>query len=414
MKYYIFITSSIKGVGGNQCYIAAKAQYLESQGWTIHVFNPTYHSKKIKCPIDYMNKFLDDTIETLGVPPFKNPQLFVDWTLNKMLKRIGPIKTDDEIIIESHDDSSSQWGELIAPQIHARHYIYLMTEVYRGPGKSYLEKIEFYDFKYRRKEMLGIPMTFNRLFEGMRTVSDNDLSGLLMLNESPIQDVNNSQIDNLTKKDFNICYIGRGSKPYVKNIIQGVGNFAGKHTDCSVQFIIVGDLDSHRSLINKVLSNNTNLNCVELGLLHPIPKSLYNKVDVVIAGSGSARHSAEVGALVIIADPETKMSNGLLGYETLNSIFQDKDSVVTSFCDALERVLVEKCYIGKKNRFVPGPSVEECAQNSFNIYSLSDRSFTYYDKNEMLRGRKDYNAVLRALLNNYCPSLVSFLLRLKR
>lgn len=414
MKCYIFITSSIKGVGGNQCYIAAKAQYLESQGWAIHVFNPTYHSKRIKCPIDYMNKYLDDTIETLGVPPFKNPKLIVNWTLDKMLKRLGFINKEDEIIIESHDDSTSQWGELLAARIHARHYIYLMTEVYRGPGKSYIEKIDFYDFKFRRKEMLGAPMTFNRLFEGIRTVNDDDLSGTLKLNEAPIQDICNAQIDNIEKKDYNICYIGRGSKPYVESIIQGVGEFASRHKDQSVQFVIVGDLNSHRSNLNQILFQNTNLNCVELGLLHPIPKSLYDKVDVVIAGSGSARHSAEVGALVIIADPETKLSNGLLGYETLNSIFHDRDSVVTSFCDALERVLVENCYIGKENRFVPGPSVEECTQNSFRLYSLSDRSFTYYDMKEMLSGQKDYKAVLRALLNNYCPSLVSFLLRLRR
>lgn len=414
MKCYIFITSSIKGVGGNQCYIAAKAQYLESQGWAIHVFNPTYHSKRIKCPIDYMNKYLDDTIEALGVPPFKNPKLIVNWTLDKMLKRLGSINKEDEIIIESHDDSTSQWGELLAARIHARHYIYLMTEVYRGPGKSYIEKIDFYDFKYRRKEMLGVPMTFNRLFEGIRTVNVDDLSGTLMLNEAPIQDICNAQIDNIEKKDYNICYIGRGSKPYVKNIIQDVGIFATRHADRTVQFVLVGDMDSHRSTLKKILSNNSNLNCIELGLLHPIPKSLFDKVDVVIAGSGSARHSAEVGALVIVADPETCLSNGLLGYETLNSVFKDEDGIVSSFSDALERVLVNKCYIGKQNRFVADPSVEECTQNSFRLYSLSDRSYTYYDETAMLSGRKDIGAVLRALINNYFPSLVSFVLGLKR
>jgi len=414
MKCYIFITSSIKGVGGNQCYIAAKAKYLESQGWAIHVFNPTYHSKRIKCPIDYMNKFLDDNIETLGVPPFKNPKYIVNWTLDKMLKRLGSVNKYDEIIIESHDDSSSQWGELFASQIHARHYIYLMTEVYRGPGKTYLDKISFYDFKYKRKEIIGCSLTFNRLFEGIRTVSDNDLPGLIMLNEAPIQDICNSQIDNITRKDYNICYIGRGSKPYVENIIQDVGIFASKHIDHSVQFIIVGDLNSRKIQINKILSQNANLNCVELGLLHPIPKSLFDKVDVVIAGAGSARHSADVGALVIIADSESKLSNGLLGYETMNSVFRDKDSMVTSFSDALERVLVDKCYIGKQNRFVPDPSVEDCTQNSFRLYSLSDKSFVYYDKNKLLSGKKDLHAVLCALINNYCPTLVSFMMRLKR
>lgn len=414
MKYYIFITSSIKGVGGNQCYISAKAQYLEANGWTLHVFNATYHSNRIKCPIDYMNKHLDDTVETLGLPPFKNPKIFVKWTLNKMLKRLGPVKNDDEIIIESHDDSSSQWGELLASQIHARHYIYLMTEIYRGSGKTYLDKMPFYDFKYKRKEIIGCALTFNRLFEGIRTVSDEDLPGIIMLNEAPIQDIDNSQINNITKQDYNICYIGRGSKPYVGNIIQDVGYFAGRHSDKSVQFIIVGDLNIHRSALNDVLSKNPNLNCIELGLLHPIPKSLYGKVDVVIAGSGSARHSAEPGALVLVADPESRLSNGLLGYETLNSVFQDEDSVVSSFSDALERVLVDKGYIGKQNRFVPDPSVEECVQNSFRLYSLSERSFIYYDKNDLLNGQKDVKAVLRALVNNYCPTLVSFVLRMRR
>ncbi len=414
MKCYIFITSSIKGVGGNQCYIAAKARFLESKGWTIHVFNATYHSKRIKCPIDYLNKYLDDTIETLGVPPYKNPHLLVKWSLNKMIKRLGSINSDDEIIIESHDDSTSQWGELLASKIHARHYTYLMTEIYRGKGKSYLEKMSFYDFKYKRKEILGCPMTFNRLFEGIRTVSEDDLPGLIMLNEAPIQEISNSQIDNIIKRDFNICYLGRGSKPYVKNVIHDVGVFASRHKKSSVQFIIVGDLNSHRSALNELTSQNSNLNCIELGLLHPIPKSLFDKVDVVIAGSGSARHSAEVGALVIVADPETCLSNGLLGYETLNSVFKDEDGIVSSFSDALERVLVNKCHIGKQNRFVPDPSVEECTLNSFRLYSLSDRSYTYFDETAMLSGRKDFGAVLRALISNYFPSLVAFIFGFKR
>lgn len=414
MKYYIFLTSSIKGVGGNQCYIAAKAKHLENNGWIIHVFNPSYHSKKIKCPIDYMNKYLDDTIETLGVSPYKNPKILVDWTLKKMVKRLGHIEIDDEIIVESHDDTSSQWGELFASHIHARHYIYLMTEVYRGKGKSYLEKMPFYEFKYQRKEILGCLMTFNRLFEGIRTISINDIPGSLVLNEAPIQDIPNEKIRAIRRKDYNICYIGRGTKPYVQNIIQDVGLFANNHKNSTVQLLIVGDCACHTNLLSNIISDNENLNCVELGLLHPIPLSLYQKVDVVIAGSGSARHSAEAGALVIVADPETKLSNGLLGYETLNSVFQDKDSVVSSFKDALERTLVDKCYIGKQNRFVSEPTVEECTRRNFKLYSFSDRTFNYYDSNELLNGRKDFFAVLCALANNYFPSFVSFLLKFKQ
>ncbi|MCQ2171310.1 MAG: hypothetical protein MJZ17_00935 [Bacteroidales bacterium] len=414
MKYYIFVTSSIKGVGGNQCYIAAKARYLEDNGWGIHVFNPTYHSKKIKCPIEYMNKYLDDTIETLGVSPYKNPQILVNWTLKKMVKRLGPVETDDEIIVESHDDTSSQWAELFASLVHARHYIYLMTEVYRGKGKSYLEKMPFYEFKYQRKEILGCLMTFNRLFEGIRTISANDIPGSLVLNEAPVQDIPNEKICAISRKDYNICYIGRGTKPYVQNIIQDVGLFAKNHKNNTVQLLIVGDCACHTNLISNIISDNDNFSCVELGLLHPIPLSLYQKVDVVIAGSGSARHSAEAGALVIVADPETKLSNGLLGYETLNSVFQDKDSVVSSFKDALERVLVDKCYIGKQNRFVPEPTVEECTRRNLYLYSFSDRSFNYYDSKELLKGRKDIFAVFRALANNYFPFIVSFLLRFKQ
>ena len=61
--------------------------------------------------------------------------------------------------------------------------------------------------------------SFPRLFDGYLKVSESDFPAAVLIDESPIQDVYNEKVDKLERKDWNICYIGRGNKPYVANII---------------------------------------------------------------------------------------------------------------------------------------------------------------------------------------------------
>lgn len=414
MKKYIFITHSTKRVGGVQCYVAAKANYLEQCGWKVYVFCPGWHASKYLCPIPSLNKYLSDGLITwLGIPPFKYPTFIVDGIIRRIARSVKATQ-NDEVIIESHADTYAQWGELFAEHLNARHYFYAMNEFYRGKNLYYECKMDFFIFKFRRKEIISAPITLKRLFNGYVEVAEGDVPGTVLIDESPIQDVLCEKVEKIERLDYNICYIGRGTKSYVSSILSDVGRFASIHRDKQIQLITVGDLDCHQDLINTLRKGNPNLIINELGLLHPIPKNLYNKIDVVIAGAGSAKHSCEEGAMTIVADTETCKSNGLLGYDTFDPVYKDSSSVVTSFCDALERVLVKETYKDKQCEFPHKCGIEESTKHNFAICEKSERAKVYYNKKQLLEGRVDIPLIIRRYLSDYHPRLVSFIKNLTK
>lgn len=406
MKLYIFITTPINIAGGSQCYLAAKAKQLESNGWKVVVFSPNRKKGgRLKCLIKSLDKYLDGNIIELLLPPFKYPSIIVSKVLRKMEYVVGNISYYDEKIIESHEDIYSQWGELFAKRINARHYFFTMNESYRGANTYYEDKMDFYNFKFNRREIEGCLSSFKRLFDGYRNIMPNDVHGELILDECPIQDYCCKKVDEINKRDWNICYIGRADKSYVSNILRDVGIFSSLYPDKKIQFIIVGNMGIHRKELNEILSKNINLSICELGYLHPIPTSLYKKTDVVIAGSGSARHSCEEGAVVIVADTETKLADGVLGYETLNSVYKSDDSVCSDFVDALRRVLVEEIHLHLPYRYPPKIGVAEMTEGHFELFAMSERKLEYYDEEKLLEGRKDYWAVFRIYANKYFPKV---------
>lgn len=409
MKKYVFITHSVKNVGGVQCYVAAKAKYLEEQGWDVKMIFSARRPAKYKCPIPYFEKYLSGNILWAGIAPFKMPHWLVYKTLNRMLSVIGKVDPNEENIVETHDDTYSMWGEMIATRIGARHYTYLMNEYYRYPNQCYEAKIDFFKFKFARHEILGCALTFNKLFDGYMTVTEDDYPGDAYIDESPIQDIHSDKVSSLLKQDWNICYIGRSNKPYVPFILSDVGRFAYAHPDKNIQLIIVSTPGAHHELISLIKKDNDNLKVIEMGLLHPIPRALYSKVDVVIAGSGSGRHSCDEGAVVIIPDPETNKSNGLLGYDTMSSIFRDENSVVTDFFEALERVLVRKEHIGLVNKWSKSKGVAYSVQHSFNLFNQSERKMEYYDEDKLLSGPVNYRSMLTTWLVNNFPSFTQCL-----
>ncbi|MBR6264084.1 MAG: hypothetical protein IKR05_12830 [Prevotella sp.] len=407
MKKYIFITTSLYQIGGIQCYLAQKTAHLEKEGWKVSIFFAARLSSHTpSCPIPSLEKYLDGNMAAMSIPPYKMPKWMVNRTIGKMISIIGESKSDDEIIIESHADTLSQWGELLASRINARHYLFLMNERYRGAGKYYVDKMDFYIYKYSRKEILGSKNSFPRLFNGFLSISPKDITTSVLVEESPVQDVFNKKVAQLPQKDWNICYLGRGNKPYVPNILSDVGKFASENNNKTIQLIVVGDINIHRDLVKKVLSANSNLTITELGIIYPIPKMLYEKVDVVIANSGCARHSCEEGAIVIVADPETKQSLGILGYETTNSVFRGEDSVVGTFSDALKRVLIDKAYLSMENNYPPRIGIEKCIQQHFELFSQSERNKEYFNEGEMLKGSIDYRLIMKKYLIYFCSKTI--------
>lgn len=391
MKTYIFLTFSLQNIGGGQCYLAAKAKYLESIGWRVVVFSDGNIRVKTSCPISYLNKFLPYKVMELNYQVYDLSKFLVNRGLNKMHKMLKDVSTNEEIIIETHTDKAALWGEMLAQKLDARHFYIAMYEHYRWPNHNFEKKIDFYMFKMDRGELLCSYRTANRLFEGFREYKEEDIERVI-IDEAPVQDVDNPKVESIQKYDYNICYIGRTQKLYVPHIIRGIGEFASKHKDKKVQLLIVGEAEYLRELIDEVKSNVSNIIINEIGSLHPIPRSLYRKIDVVVAGSGSARCSVEEHALTIIADTESDKALGILGYDTNDSVFKTTDSVVTSYSDALERVLIKKVYKDMTFKYPSKMGVEECTKQNFYLMSKASKEKKYYDEKKLIEGEFNLQA----------------------
>lgn len=383
---YIFITGDIHPIGGMQLLVAGKAEILESQGWEVYIFFPTHETGA--CALASLDKYNEGGFCELTLPPYKWTARTRKNVIEKMCRIIGSIK-EEEIIIESHSDRTSQWGEILAAKIHAKHMLLLCNETYRGKDKYYLENLDFYDFKHRRKEVAGeMDDIIFKLFEGYKTVPENEIY-IFKYDENPIRDVNNEKVNAIKKYDWNIGYIGRIEKGYVPNIIKSIAIFAKDNPHKSIQFVIVGNIEARRGLIEATFDGISNLTVTLLDDVVPIPKSLFMKLDVVIAGSGSAKCAAYENVYTIIADASNFQANGVLGYDTNDQLYH-RHVVQTSFDKALENVLIKKKYDSMKNILPPYMGPEECTAQNFELIQNSNPIKEYYPEEKICAQKSSY------------------------
>lgn len=414
-KIYIMVTGDIHPIGGMQLLVSGKAEVLEKLGWQVIMYFPSH--KKENCMIDSLNKYNGGGLVELTLPPYKWPPRTRRRVIHKMCSLIGIINEGDKIIVESHSDRTSQWGEILAAEIGAKHMVFLCNEFYRGKDKYYLENLDFYNFKYKRGELAAeCEEAFFKLFEGYKNVNLGEVS-IFLFNENPVRDVKNQLISKIQRTDWNIGYIGRLEKGYVPNIIKAVALFAKKHKDKDIQFVIVGDISSRRQLLEEEFNGISNLHVNALGNMVPIPKTLFKKIDVVIAGSGSAWCAAYEGVYTILADSENYLSNGVLGYDTNNHLYHNQTEQ-TSFEDSLEKVLVIKEYNNKESILPPYNDPETCTQQNLNLIRSSSQIIEFYPEKKICAMKTNYiDAVIMRIYDlayKYAPQVAKLLRIVKR
>ena len=408
MQTYIIITCTIEPVGGMQLYTAGKAEFLERNGWKVFVFHPC--NADCQCAYKYLNKYSHMSFPAVGVSPFAIDKSAQKKVLRKMVETIG-YKRDSEnslLYIESQHGISALWGELLAKQINGHHINFNCNEKFRGKSKGYDDNLAFFAFKYSRRELYGLrPDSLVRLFDKYIELSESNDYVFDAVEPNPIQDVESEMVNNLPVCDFNICYIGRASKEYVPNILEGVCSFAKKHFDKSIQLIIVGNADERKKTISEMVNNCKNLNISLLGDLVPIPRSLYKKIDVVIAGAVCAEISAREGVPTIVADCDCNQAIGVLGYTVQNSMYSE--GIKTSFDKALESTLIDLEYLNSDYSFPKALEPDEIFRSHLRCFEKADCSMEYYCFNTTKRQitRKGMKILLRVHFP-YMYNIVSF------
>lgn len=409
-KFYIFLTANIHPIGGMQNYVAGKMAYLKQQGWEVRMFfcGEPYGNCAMPALNDYVNGGMMELIRQPG-----------EWTKgiqNKVIQRmrniIGPLYEGETVLIESQTDVLALWGEILAKELHGKNMCFICNELFEGKWKCYKKHLDFFDFKHRRKELTGIQEeSLDKLFGDYKKLLPEERYWFEAANEGPVQEIENDLVDKLERADWDIGYIGRSEKLYVSNIIKGVFQLAQKHRDKQIQFIMVGDAEFQKALLEQTLEKQENVSVIRMGDLVPIPRKLFKKLDVVVAGAGCAVCAAEEGVPTIIADAENGLANGILGYTTFSTIFHDQEKQI-SFDQALEQVLIDKIQERMEYKFPKSHKASYYYKQHMDFIEDSCKQHEYY-KNVRENARIQYGKVWKYRLGHAFPFLAKVYKRAK-
>lgn len=313
-----------------------------------------------------------------------------------MIQRLGLSDYENcEIVIESHFDKAAYWAEILASAVRGRHIFLSCNEVYRNSSDRYYEdNLDFFYFKLKRNEISTHTSTVPKLFNGYKGVTGlfSDVPDLIR-EQDAIQDVSDFPIDQIQKAGWNICQIGRTSKPFVEYVIKGVGQFARRHPDRKINFIFVGQLVQNREqLIRQIFAGVDNVTITPLGDMVPIPRSLFSKIDVVCAMAQTAVFAESENVPVIVGNADVpEKTSGVLGYDT--NEFKHRDKNLFEYVDVLENVLVKKIYAGKKSSFTRPEPAEKVYEKIFTLLENADPKKEYFTQRLLTPRLRDWTAI---------------------
>lgn len=375
MKKYVFLTFAVSGVGGTQIYVRNKLLFLQKHGWDVTVIcTEPGHDVCVK----ELRPFEENVLPEL----LKNPYIFSkkqrQEIIGKMQNIIGD--TDCEVIIETNFIQVNLWGELLAQEIGAKHFAFLIQEDY---SLSDLRYMRFYDFKYQRGELAGnTEFALTKLFEGYREVPVDKKGELLAVCYNTIEECESEHDGAIIDADYHIGSIGRINKPFVNPMVEDIKHFADIHNDKTFQLVFFGGSPDEEDIthIYKAVENTDNLSVYVTGAIFPVPRHLLDKMDVFVSSAGAARTSSDAGYITIAIDAMDFDAIGIVGYTTKEIVHRNPDLPYDSTGKLLERILIDKEFEGLPAQMVvSNPDFMEVFKTHMQYLSESVDTKEYYD-----------------------------------
>ena len=157
-----------------------------------------------------------------------------------MASRVEP--TSDEIIIETGTDYTALWGELLARDLNAKHFIMFLDE--KNPNVNN-DTYAFYKFKYDRNELASISLdSLDYILGKYFELHNKEEHVLKACCTNSVKDIECEWIDCIPKADYTIGSIGRLEKAFVPIIVDGICEFAQKVPDKKIAIVFFGDADA--------------------------------------------------------------------------------------------------------------------------------------------------------------------------
>ena len=314
MKYVIM--GQLAGIGGWQLYIDARATYISNKGYDVYLVS-ICNEKDIRLPRFSNSKHL--CIPEVHMPPASYMKKQQEHVLRRIYAFIG--NDDGEMTIESTDMSLSMWGEKIAEHYNARNYSYLLHSHFPQQNR-YVQ--DFFLFKYKRNELAGMSeLTLPELFHNHPDAGEIEPRSLPATPKDPITDENYLEAE--TKKTeqykrekdaFVIGYFGNLDKPHFVQLCDFIVEYAKANRQQEFLFISIGSSGKNNAEKKQKHMEKLIKNCKVLNIpsIYPVPRQIFQSMDVCLASWGSADNSARAGALTIrLLDDVTIIPQGILG-----------------------------------------------------------------------------------------------------
>lgn len=374
-------TFAIYGIGGTQIYARNKLQYMQNHGWKACMVT-TEPGKDIM--VKEMYPFKDGVFPELMRNPYFYNVRQRKKIINKVLKYIFNFANPaDEIVIESNFMAITPWAELVAKELNARNFIFLIQEDYNIQSKRYLD---FFYFKYNRGELaVNTSQALYILFKNYPNFKDRGNCFLHAFCSNVVEDSESILMDKLKNADFNIGSVGRINKPFVLPMVSKIAEYVTCYPDYTFNLVLFGGSPNPEDIqaITNITNPVKNLNTLITGPIFPIPLCDLRNMDVCISSAGAALTSTDAGVLTIAVDALDFEPIGIVKVTTNNIIHRDKNDNA-SLPDLLNQILFEKKYTGLLK-----PHIENYTEY-FNehevLLSKADLTKAYYDVSKMSPG----------------------------
>ena len=358
---YIILTDSIVKVGGAEIYVRNKCNYLKGKNWNVLIFSMYEGEIRIEDLKEYKPYIRKEFQIFPFAYSFKHRKQLIDNVIT-----LSSAYNPHKIVLESNSLRLSLWGELIAQQLHAKHLLFTLEEKPLIKGKGMLD---FLQFKYRRRELVGIAKeSLQFLFAPYYKISANESYFLPAYCTNPIEDIECLWLKKIPKADFCLASFGRLEKPYLQTVLADMREFVLLHTDLTFNLIFIGGELSGCSVQNQIkrmFSKCSNVHVLVTGFIFPVPLSLIRKVNVFLSSAGSASATNQLGIPTISYDTIDKQPIGIMGKTTKHSLFRDNEPKVKG-CDLLREILIENKY-----DFTPIPFVKSTPDFSSHLDFLN-------------------------------------------
>ena len=304
-KHYYFVVAMLKGVGGMQRYVLAKARWLSDNGWTVH-FLYGIDGQQI---LDFSDfdciHFVELMCRPSTVPTCKREEL--------LRGAISSARYSSETIVESSACILALWGELLASRLQCRHLIFSLEEKLPRMSKS---EAEFFRTKMDRGEFAGCYAGYlNKLFPHL-TIEQCADKVLAASQQNPIVD-DLIEYGTLPSAACSMLCFTRLEKTFVKPMLDSLIDYCFKHFEESFSLVFIGDADEKQLHyeIQHYADSVPNLSITILGYMTRIPRSLIQRFEIGIGTAGCAWQMSAEGLKVIAYATDEDECIGVLRYD---------------------------------------------------------------------------------------------------